>query len=532
MTMPDKGRRMILIFILILISSLNLFTNRDYIYPDIMEARNLITAREMVEKGNWLLPTMNNYPRLAKPPLPTWINAVVAQYRPVNDLASHRIPSALAALLMVLYIFGISELLSRKLLTSFITACIAATSFYLIFMGRQATWDIYCHALMTAAIYHLIRAWKSPGNTMLHHVLAGIFMGLSFLSKGPVAFYALLLPFLIAWLLFADRSVFRRFKKPLLLTLGIALAVGLAWPVYAWFHQPEAFAATMNREVTAWSDRHVRPFYHYWGFWFHIGGVWAVFALATLLIPKMKGKIERKDYYFLLSWIILMVVLLSIPSEKKERYLLPVLVPLSLIIGRYLTSVYVNWKKNQLIGYDRIVLAINSVIMIIVSIGMLAVLELKSSAGLMTMLFYASIALIFGFAQVKKRPDITFFAMILLMTSVSFTVLPNAGELIYHNQKFRSFAELNQTSEYSLPFYSENMNPKQILELGKPVDTIRVNQNQFILPKEMKFVLLTRDTISSSNFENDEVRLRLLDSIRYDPEKSDQIYFIYKVTRL
>lgn len=40
---------------------------------DIMEARNIVTAREMVADGNWLVPTMNGELRLEKPPLPTWV---------------------------------------------------------------------------------------------------------------------------------------------------------------------------------------------------------------------------------------------------------------------------------------------------------------------------------------------------------------------------------------------------------------------------------------------------------------------------
>ena len=46
-------------------------SNLDVIYVNIMEARNFVTAREMLYKGNWLLTTMNDFPRYEKPPLPT-----------------------------------------------------------------------------------------------------------------------------------------------------------------------------------------------------------------------------------------------------------------------------------------------------------------------------------------------------------------------------------------------------------------------------------------------------------------------------
>src|SRR4028118_1846616 len=48
---------------------------RQAIDPSLMEARNFITVREITQNGTWLIPTLNGEPRLAKPPLPTWLTA-------------------------------------------------------------------------------------------------------------------------------------------------------------------------------------------------------------------------------------------------------------------------------------------------------------------------------------------------------------------------------------------------------------------------------------------------------------------------
>ena len=60
------------------------FMHNGVLYPDIMEARNFVTAREMVEFDNWLVPTMNGELRFAKPPLPTWVAALVEMVSPDN----------------------------------------------------------------------------------------------------------------------------------------------------------------------------------------------------------------------------------------------------------------------------------------------------------------------------------------------------------------------------------------------------------------------------------------------------------------
>ena len=82
---------------------------------------------------------------------------------------------------------------------AFVSTLILSTSFYIIFSGRNGQWDIFAHAFMIFAIYHLFQAFESDKSQWKNWVLAGIFMGLSFMSKGPVSHFALLLPFLISY---------------------------------------------------------------------------------------------------------------------------------------------------------------------------------------------------------------------------------------------------------------------------------------------------------------------------------------------
>ena len=69
------------------------------------EPRFAEASREMIERGNYIVPYFNNQLRLDKPPLTYW--AQVASYRIFgeNDFAA-RFPSAVAAALTALAIFG------------------------------------------------------------------------------------------------------------------------------------------------------------------------------------------------------------------------------------------------------------------------------------------------------------------------------------------------------------------------------------------------------------------------------------------
>ena len=57
-----------------LLIAIMLFPNLDSLQVSIMEARNFITAREMLNNDHWLLTTMNTVARYQKPPLPAWFS--------------------------------------------------------------------------------------------------------------------------------------------------------------------------------------------------------------------------------------------------------------------------------------------------------------------------------------------------------------------------------------------------------------------------------------------------------------------------
>ena len=91
------------VFIVIL-CSITFFVNNRVVVPDIMESRNIVTAREMVYDGNWIVPTMNGDLRLEKPPLPTWITAIAEIISP-DSLALQRGMAGIAATMLVLFFF-------------------------------------------------------------------------------------------------------------------------------------------------------------------------------------------------------------------------------------------------------------------------------------------------------------------------------------------------------------------------------------------------------------------------------------------
>lgn len=80
---------------------------------------------------------------------------------------------------------------------------------------------------------------------------AGVMMGLSLLSKGPISFYALLLLFLIAYIVCARPSVKGK-GWPLAAMVAAGLAVSFWWPIYIAVFYPETGMEGMEgMETTA-----------------------------------------------------------------------------------------------------------------------------------------------------------------------------------------------------------------------------------------------------------------------------------------
>lgn len=345
--------------LLILISGIIFIAHLEVLWVNIMEARNFITAREMVIDGNWILTTINGEPRYAKPPLPTWLTAISATLFGFKNLFFLRLPAAIMGIILIVFSFKLLKKISQNTQYAFTSALVMATSFYIITASRDANWDIFTHSFMLVCIYFLYQLFfnntssinsQTPSKEEKRKIyknafFAALFFGCSFLSKGPVSLYALLLPFLIAY------GVVYRFNnlKTKLLPLFVFFALGTLlsgwWYAYTYIFDPETVSQITNRETSNWTSYETKPFYYYWSF-FVQSGVWTFPAFISLLYPYLKNKVfHKKAYQFTLLWTLISVILLSIIPEKKVRYLLPVMIPLAMNIGFYLEYLFRKFKE-------------------------------------------------------------------------------------------------------------------------------------------------------------------------------------------
>lgn len=478
------------------------FVNLNALPVNIMEARNFITAREMLNDGHWLLTTINGEPRYQKPPLPTWLTAFSAAIFGIKNVWALRLPAAIMTLFLVLFSYKLAKKLTSEKVYAFLSSLIMATSFYIVASARDGQWDIYTHGFMVICIYLLYLFFTEETCKYRNALLAALFFGCSFLSKGPVSLYALLLPFLIAFGIVYKYRNFRKRWVPLLVFLVVSTVVSGWWHWYTMTFDPAAAEIT-KKETTNWISYEIKPFYYYWSF-FTQSGVWTIPAFIGLLYPYLKNRVfNKKAYLFTFLWTMLSVILLSLIPEKKSRYLLPVLIPMALNTGFYIEYLFRRFKELKdkretipvyfnfgLIGFIGIVFPIGGYIFLKAGL-----------AGNWLWFVLLSIALftigIFMFRNLFRRKIASvFYLTIAFIVTVIWFGLP-LSKAITINPDYKPFSELHAFEEKeNLKIYEfSGMTPELIWDYGEKMEMLN-KDGEFTIPKENRFgVLVSEDNL-------------------------------------
>ncbi|MCM4168788.1 hypothetical protein DHD08_13955 [Arenibacter sp. H213] len=487
------------VMVLLLTGSAIFLFHLEVIPVSIMEARNFITAREMVIDGNWLLTTMNELPRYEKPPLPSWITAIFGWLLGVDNVAALRFPTMLMAIVLGYTAYKLSVKLLNNKLDALISALVLLSSFYIIGITIEAPWDIYTHGFMLIGIYFLYLFLNNTNNQWRNSVLVGIFIGLSLMSKGPISFYGLLLPFLLAYGIVYRYKGFSQDKKllPTLSLSVIAIVIGMWWFLYVRLADPEAFLAITKKETANWSSYNVRPFYYYWSF-FVQSGLWTIPAFVSLLYPYLKNRVKYKQVYKLtFFWTIISVILLSIIPEKKSRYLVPVLIPLALNIGIYLSYLFENFKtKLSTLEKFPVYLHFGIVGLIGIAFPIVAYFILEGNLEhlwgyyIASSIALTSIGILVGIYLKRQQLFLCFLLSISLIAAIKLFAMPLAGAM-EKNTEYNSIANLRAfmleqgTTTYSFG----EIAPEMIWDYGSSLPDLK-GENTINIPKHESFAVL------------------------------------------
>ncbi len=516
--MTNTQNHLIHYLIIILVCTFAFFVNNQIIPADLMESRNLATAQEMIRMDNYLMPTMNGEPRLEKPPLPTWIAAGVELIVPEN-LVVQRYMAGISATIMVFFLYFLVFRLTKNRNIGLLSALVLASCFNIVLMGRTATWDIYCHSFMLGAIYFLVVALEEKGRQWGRFFISGIFLGLSFLSKGPVSFYALLLPFLISYIIFFRPSAKGKAVSILIMVL-VCLAISTWWPIYARLSHPELAVAVADKESSSWLNHNVRPLYYYWQFPAE-AGIWALFWVTSLCWFYWKKKIEKRHVYiFSIVWTFAAFVLLSLIPEKKTRYLLPMLIPGAINIGFYIyhcANSIMNSKEKSIFRFN-----ISIIVLILIALPVALYLQFFRNEMVSLPLYIITSIISIGLAVFislsvfnKHRVNVlkAFTGILLTMIMVEGLCMIPTGNMFINNDRhsIRMLRQIDKVQGMKF-FYNEKelLRMELVYEANQVISPLNIADSTLIQSK-LPFVLVSGLPIDSL-FANKNVKIEFIDT--------------------
>lgn len=306
------------------------------------EPRFALVAKQMVESGDWIFPHRGTELYSDKPPLFMWLQA--AAYTVFgNWRIAFLLPSLLAALGTLWCVVDLG--------TRLWTRRIGLYAGWALLLTLQFTWQA-----KKAQIDPLVVFWITLANYgLLRHVLRGpdwrmwalgwAAAGLGTITKGVgVIALLILLPAAFAslrgWTGVCVHARDRKFWLGPLAFVGaccvwlvpmLVSALGNPSAEYRAYVDDILLRQTVTRYANAW--QHGQP---PWYFIEVALTAWLPTMLALpWAIPAWRNRLQRRDARYLLplGWVLLVLVFFSIPSGKRDMYILPALPMLCLALA-------------------------------------------------------------------------------------------------------------------------------------------------------------------------------------------------------
>lgn len=191
------------------------------------EGSNAEAAREMLETGNWLSPTLNYEPRYAKPAFTYWLISGAYALFGVNEFAA-RLPSALSGLALI----GLQYLFLFRLFGTSLAmfgALMLLLNIEFIAMNRMVLTDPELVLFTTLAGYCFWLGLHEEGRSRWYFWGCYLGMALAMLTKGPVG---ILIPLLGIVPYLSVTRQWKRFWKIGFPLRGLLAVMALSAPWY------------------------------------------------------------------------------------------------------------------------------------------------------------------------------------------------------------------------------------------------------------------------------------------------------------
>ena len=299
------------------------------------EARYALLARNMVETGDWLVPRIGREVHLEKSPLFIWsIAALSLGRREVTELTAV-LPSALSGIAGV----GATLLLGRKMfdtLTGLLAALTLATTWGYFWHARLALADMMVTFFIVAG---LIGFWAGAGSGAARRGPLALFwlcLGLGYSAKGPAG----LMPIVpCAVFLIVEHGWHGLGRLRPLMGVALVALVSAPWVLAFALQSEESYVTSVL--IGDYLGPRLKLWNRFSELFFIVGPIGIGFLPWTLFLPaavrggwwSAEDEDVRRRFRFLLIWVLVYAIVITVMPHKRERYLLPTYPVLAVMIG-------------------------------------------------------------------------------------------------------------------------------------------------------------------------------------------------------
>ncbi|MDW8223583.1 MAG: glycosyltransferase family 39 protein [Gemmatales bacterium] len=333
------------------------------------EIRYAEAGRQMLRRGDWIVPVYNGEPRYQKPLLVYWLQALSQACFGSNAFAA-RIPSAVAAAVTLWATGNIARTMWDHA-TARWTILILATMFEFVLLARMVLIDMILVACLQVSHAAWLSAWCSTNDRRRTwwYRLSSFALGGAICAKGPIAlvlFAFLLIPWLVLVPWLRKRSALPSDAdtrtdghaspswRPVPIVSGIVLAALLGLPSYLLPHWRTAgqftwqFLLTENwQRLTSVVNEHPQPWWFYLALLVPMSFPWtgAIASAVSLAWHSRTGAQDWRGLFplVLLGHIILIFTFFTLSQTKVWTYTFPAFPSLALLIAYWL----VQMQQNQ-----------------------------------------------------------------------------------------------------------------------------------------------------------------------------------------
>ncbi len=304
--------------------------------PD--EARYAEIPREMLVRGDWITPHLNFVKYFEKPPLLYWLVALTYSAFGFSELAARLWP-VLFAFLGMAVVFVVGRSMWNTRVAQIAVALLASCPLYFA-MSQVLTLDMALSGLINATAGSFWLAYTQPQRRRPWVLLFYTALALAVLTKGPVA--VILVGGIVASFIVLrwEWAILRWLISPL--GIAVFLAIAAPWHVLVSQHNPEFVNFYV---VDQHLKRYLSPDEHQQSIGFFVPillagtAPWSLMclgmpALLRAYVATLRSRRASAATLYCTLWATVVFVFFSLSGSKLATYILPMLPPTALLLGR------------------------------------------------------------------------------------------------------------------------------------------------------------------------------------------------------